>query len=110
MVDEAFAEDLARGLALLSSAAAAPSVRGKRSAFARRRVALAARRRARALLDAVQTRREAVAIAMYGLMSAAVCRYSRRVAEAPGPMITRIAQVRFSTPHVAVSGAHTPGT
>ena len=50
-----------------------------------------------------------VAIAMYGLMSAAVCRYSIRV-ELALPGMTRIAQVRFSIPHDAVSGAHTPGT
>lgn len=50
-----------------------------------------------------------VAIAMYGLMSAAVCRYSTRVQLAP-PGITRTAHVRFSKPHDAVSGAHTPGT
>src|SRR5688500_2363073 len=51
-----------------------------------------------------------VAIATYGLMSAAVWRYSTRVALAPGPLITRIAEVRFSIPQVAVSGAQTPGT
>src|SRR5580658_3021889 len=49
------------------------------------------------------------AIATYGFMSAAVCRYSRRV-EDGDPGMARMAHVRFSIPHDAVSGAHTPGT
>ena len=47
---------------------------------------------------------------MYGFMSAAVCRYSKRVLAALSPRIKRMAVVRFSTPQLAVSGAHTPGT
>ena len=46
---------------------------------------------------------------MYGLMSAAACRYSTRVEGEPAPM-TRSAVVRFSIPHYDVSGAQTPGT
>ena len=48
-------------------------------------------------------------MATYGLMSAAVCRYSSRVDFAL-PGIARIAHVRFSTPQLALSGAQTPGT
>ena len=48
-------------------------------------------------------------MAMYGLMSAAVCRYSRRV-DLALPGMARMAHVRFSTPQLALSGAQTPGT
>src|SRR5512140_101352 len=50
-----------------------------------------------------------VAMATYGLMSAAVCRYSSRVPPAP-PRIARMARVGFSSPPDAVSGVHAPGT
>ena len=109
VVDEVCAEDLARGRACGEP---------------RGRFAQGARQRERAAIAGIALRsgggssacsmpqspapRQA-AMAMYGFMSAAVCRYSTR--SAPGsPVITRIAQVRFSMPHAATSGAHTPGT
>ena len=88
----------------------AQRARQGREVAAARRVALD--RRAAAPCAAAMPQRPAarvVAIAMYGLMSAAVCRYSRRVDFAL-PGMARMAQVRFSTPQLALSGAHTPGT
>ena len=50
----------------------------------------------------------ATAMARYGFMSAAAMRYSTRC-DFSEPGMTRSAQVRFSTPQVALVGAQKPG-